>query len=329
MSREDPPAGALASLRAALRRRRHGPYPALERVEARIDDLAGALHEIAVRLTAIETEVVRPLPATLATRDDLQHALRALSAEEERNRGLLRAAREHPDYETAWSKPRPLVSVTVATIGRPELTSRSLPSILAQTHSELEVIVAGDGAPPETEAAVAALGDERVRFHDLGPRPAWTDDPVKLWMVGATRARNAAVADARGDWVVEFDDDDAMRPGCLEALLELARGSRAEAVYGQVRKHEDEGEHDVCEFPPREGRFCWAAGMYHAGLRFFGRELLAADLGVPGDWWLAERMLRAGVDFAMREEVLCDAYPSDRAELALKQGRFPWRGESL
>jgi hypothetical protein len=31
----------------------------------------------------------------------------------------------------------------------------------------------------------------------------------------------------------------------------------------------------------------------------------------------------------MREEVLCDAYPSERAELALGQGRFPWRGESL
>lgn len=328
MSSEDRPGGALARLKAALRRRRHGSYPALERVEARLDDLAGALDEIFVRLTAIETEVVRPLPATLATRDDLQHALRALGAEEERNRGLLRAAREHPDYETAWSKPRPLVSVTVATIGRPELTSRSLPSILAQTHAELEVIVAGDGAPPETEAAVAALGDERVRFHDLGPRTAWTADPVKLWMVGATRARNAAVADARGDWVVEFDDDDAMRPDCLEALLELARSSRAEAVYGQVRKHEDDGARDVCEFPPREGRFCWAAGMYHGGLRFFGRELLAADLGVPGDWWLAERMLRAGVRFAMREEVLCDAYPSDRAEQALGQGRFPWRGES-
>jgi hypothetical protein len=36
---------------------------------------------------------------------------------------------------------------------------------------------------------------------------------------------------------------------------------------------------------------------------------------MPGDWWLAERMLRAGVRFAMRDEVLCDAYPS---------GRVPW-----
>ena len=36
---------------------------------------------------------------------------------------------------------------------------------------------------------------------------------------------------------------------------------------------------------------------------------------------LAERMLRAGVRFAMREEVLCDAYASDRARKALERGR--------
>ena len=67
--------------------------------------------------------------------------------------------------------------------------------------------------------------------------------------------------------------------------------------------------------------------MYHAELRFFGRELLAADLGLPGDWWLAERMLRAGVRFAMRDEVLCDAYASDRGRKALERGRIPWAEE--
>jgi hypothetical protein len=42
------------------------------------------------------------------------------------------------------------------------------------------------------------------------------------------------------------------------------------------------------------------------------RELVAAEFDLPGDWWLAERMLRAGVRFAMRDEVLCDTYPSGR-----------------
>jgi len=244
----------------------------------------------------------------------LQEGLRALAANEVGNRARLEALRGDPDYELAWTESRPMISVTVATIGRPELTELALPSILGQSYGELEVIVAGDGAGDGTEDAVRALGDDRLRYLDLGPRVLWTDDLRKQWLVGATRARNAAMSAAGGRWVVCFDDDDAMRPRCLELLLELARAQRAEAPYGQVAAHREDAVNEFCSYPPREHRFSWAGGMYHAGLRFFERELLAADLDLPGDWWLAERMLRAGVRFAMREEVLSDIYPSGRAE---------------
>ena len=48
----------------------------------------------------------------------------------------------------------------------------------------------------------------------------------------------------------------------------------------------------------------------HAGLRFFEREHVAADLGLPGDWFRAERMLRAGVRIGHLERVTYDYYPS-------------------
>jgi len=252
-----------------------------------------------------------------ARMDRLEQSVRALAADEPGNRARLEALREDPDYELAWTKSRPLVSVTVATIGRRELTEVALPSILGQTYGDLEVIVAGDGAGGETAEAVSALDDQRLRYIDLGPRVSWTDDPRKQWLVGATRVRNAAMRAARGRWVVCFDDDDAMRPQCLELLLDLAREERAEAPYGQVAAHRGDGALEFCSYPPREHRFSWAGGMYHAGLRFFERELFAGDLDVPGDWWLAERMLRAGVRFAMRDEVLCDIYPSGRHEIDL------------
>jgi hypothetical protein len=327
---------SLDRLRAALARRRHGPYPALERIER---DLAGLAREVGAlqgrvegldgRMEALDGRLGTLERYTEATREDLRRSLMALAAKEVENRRRLGDVREGEGFDRPWSDAAPLVSVTIATVGRPELTSRALPSVLAQSHDELEVIVVGDGAAPEIEKEVAALGDPRVRYIDLGPRVPWTDDATKRWLVGSTRPRNAGVALARGGWVVEFDDDDAMRPQCIATLLELARETRAEAVYGQVRAHFKDGSHvEFCEFPPRIGHFCWAAGMYHAGLRFFGRELLAADLGLPGDWWLAERMLRAGVRFAMSEEVLCDTHPSYRAERAAGQGRFPWAGPS-
>lgn len=324
--------GGFDRLRAALVRRRHGPYPALERTESSLEriegDLAGLSKEVEAlhrRLEALDGRLGELTEASREGREDSRASLAALAAREVENRRRLASVREGEGFEGPWTEARPLVSVTIATVGRPELTSRALPSVLAQTHGELEAIVAGDGAGPEAEEAVAALGDSRVRYLDLGPRVQWTDDAVKQWLVGSTRARNAAVALARGSWVVEFDDDDAMRPECIATLLELARETRAEAVYGQVRAHLEDGSHlEFCEFPPRHGRFSWAAGMYHGGLRFLERELLAADLGLPGDWWLAERMLRAGVRFAMSEEVLCDTYPSYRAERAREQSRYPW-----
>jgi glycosyltransferase involved in cell wall biosynthesis len=242
----------------------------------------------------------------------LENVIRAVAADEGGNGARLQALRAEPRYELPWTEPRPLITVTVATIGRPELVEVALPSILGQSHAEIEVIVAADGAPEGTDAAVGELGDDRVRYLDLGPRVSWTDDPLKQWLVGATRARNAAMRVAAGSWVVCFDDDDAMRPHCLESLLELAREERAEAPYGQVVSHRDGEAAEICAHPPRENNFTWAGGMYHAGLRFFERQLLAAELGIPGDWWLAERMLRAGVRFAMTEEVVCDVYPSDR-----------------
>ena len=322
------PGAAPGRIRAALARRIRGPYAGIDRIEARIGDLAGELEELGGRFDSLSVEV-RALATDLTSwrtelRTDLRGALRALAAEEPANRRRVAELREAVGYRPAWDEPDPLVTVTVATIGRPELISRSLPSILTQTYENLEVIVAGDGAPPETEAAVAGLGDARVSYLDLGPRQSSADDPSREWLVGATRARNATLAAARGRWIVEFDDDDALRPGCVEALLGLAREARAEAVYGQVRQHGGGEPTDFCEFPPRLGHFSWAAGMYHAGLGFFGRQELAADLGLPGDWWLAERMLRAGVRFAMREEVLCDAHASGRERTAREEGRIPW-----
>ena len=212
----------------------------------------------------------------------LGNTIRALAADESGNREKLDAMRADPGYERPWTDARPLITVTVATIGRRELIDVALPSILGQSYTEIEVIVAADGAERGTEQAVQELRDDRIRYLDLGPTGSWTDDPRKQWLVGATRARNAAMRVARGGWVVCFDDDDSMRPECLELLLDLAREEHAEAAYGQIASHRNGEETVIGAYPPRENNFSWAAGMYHAGLRFLERELLAGELNIPG-----------------------------------------------
>jgi Glycosyl transferase family 2 len=124
-------------------------------------------------------------------------------------------------------------------------------------------------------------------------------------------ARNEATRTVSGQWVVAFDDDDAMRPGHIRALLGAAREERLEVAYGRFRTHlRDGSSFDSGEFPPRRGELTWPAAIQHAGLRFFERELVAAAMGLAGDWFLLERMLRAGVRFGYVDQLVFDYYPS-------------------
>jgi hypothetical protein len=118
--------------------------------------------------------------------------------------------------------------------------------------------------------------------------------------------RGAGSCDRRRD-----DDDDHLRPDTIASLLELAREQRAEVVYGGFEEHRPNGTSSVgTGFPPRRGCFSWAGALVHGGLRFFERELVAADLEMPGDMYLLERMLRVGVRFALLDEVVLDYFPS-------------------
>jgi Glycosyl transferase family 2 len=302
-------------------------------VVARVDSLSGRIEQLEGGLESV-TLKLRELASTLgelrqlagempqaaadatAARGLLEHRvqpmLRAIVAEESDNRRRLYALRASPDYEAAYLDPSPMVSITVATRSRPELlVRRALPSLLAQTHANLEVLVVGDAASHDVAEAVAALGDARVRYANLSQRITSRADPGTHWLVGSTMARNEAARSASGRWLLHFDDDDHLRPDSIASLLELAREQHAEVAYGGFETHEpDGGVERSLAFPPQPGLFGWQGALLHAGLRFFERELVAAHLGVAGDMYLLERMLRAGVRFAMLDSLVWDYYPS-------------------
>lgn len=276
------------------RRLRHAIDWRLGAITGRLDDLA---RQVALLRETLDDEV-RPV-------------LRTLVAEESENRRRLTAARAAEGYDRAWSDPDPLVSVTIPTRDRPRsLLERSLPSVLAQTHANLDVIVVGDAAGPEIAEAVLAIGDPRVRWADLTQRIEAHPDPRRHWLVASGMARNEARRLARGAWLLHFDDDDALRPKAIEQLLAQARLTHAEVVYGAFEQHAPGGGLErFGAFPPAPGGFGWQGAIHHAALPF-ERELVAAHLRTPGDHWLLERMLRAGVRFAMVEPVVWDYYPS-------------------
>ena len=251
-----------------------------------------------------------------STTERVEAVLRSLPMGEPENGRLLAELRRSPEYEAAYTDPTPLVTITIPTHDRAEiLRTRSLRSALEQTYSKIEVVVVGDASPPEVEEAVTSFGDERVRYIRRPDRLEF-DDARKRWLVGSVMARNEALRAARGAWVVAFDDDDEMHPRHVAVLLEAARARRLELAYGRFRTMRADGRIYVHgEFPPRFTRFTFQSALYHAGLRFFERDLASADFDVPNDWFTCEAMLRAGVRFGMVSQFVCDLYPSSGSQV--------------
>jgi Glycosyl transferase family 2 len=290
----------------------------------RLDSLAGRMEALEVqveRLRVATGELARqpPEPRAGAGGEELRKVLeeriepllRAVVDDDAGNRRRLHALRGTPEYAAPFDEPDPLVSVTLPTRNRPEPLARALRSLLEQTHEHLEVLVVGDAAGPEIAEAVACAGDPRVHYANLTQRIVAHPDPHRHWLVASTMARNEAARRARGAWLLHFDDDDTLRPDAVGSLLARAREERAEVSYGGfITQRPDGGGTVQLPRPPAECAVAWQGALVHRGLGYFERELVAADLGLPGDAYLMRRMLRAGVRFALLDRVIWDYFPA-------------------
>lgn len=123
-----------------------------------------------------------------------------------------------PDREDAG----PLVSVIVACGDRPYLLrTRTIPSVLAQTHTHWELILVGGAG---TAAAVASASDERVRH--VHADPGSTDAPDSAFDLG--------VAAAAGAMIAPLVEGDAFTPEHLAHVVAALSNGDADLVYGTV-----------------------------------------------------------------------------------------------
>jgi glycosyltransferase involved in cell wall biosynthesis len=116
------------------------------------------------------------------------------------------------------------VSVPIATFDRIEiLVERTVPALLAQTHTDIEVIVVGDGTPPGLFDRLRSIDDPRLRTMRLEERTSYPTDPLERWMVAGWRPRNVGASVATGGWLLWMSDDDLILPHGIETLLSCAR----------------------------------------------------------------------------------------------------------
>jgi teichuronic acid biosynthesis glycosyltransferase TuaG len=124
-----------------------------------------------------------------------------------------------------------LVSIIVPAYKAAAFIEGTIRSVLAQTHTTWEMLIADDCSPDGTRDVVSAWAgrDARIQLIALERNG------------GPAAARNAAIQRARGRWIAFLDSDDMWLPAKLERSLAHAQAYRAALVFTGFRRITDDG----------------------------------------------------------------------------------------
>lgn len=112
------------------------------------------------------------------------------------------------------------ISIIIPAYNIEKYICTTLDSVLAQTHSNLEVIVVNDGSRDATAALIDGYADKDRRVKAIHKENG-----------GVTSARLRGVAEASGEWIGFVDGDDYVEPQMFERLLENALAHSADISH--------------------------------------------------------------------------------------------------
>lgn len=102
-----------------------------------------------------------------------------------------------------------MVSVILTTYNRAHLVLESIYSVLNQTYSDLELIIADDGSEDNTGEIIQAIPDPRIRYY-------------KMPHTGRTAIlKNVAIRRSKGELIAFNDSDDCWMENKLEKQVQL------------------------------------------------------------------------------------------------------------
>lgn len=194
----------------------------------------------------------------------------------------------------------PQLSIIIPTHNRPELLPRAVASALAQTVTDLEVVVVDDGSTP----AVALPPQDRLRVVRLEPNQ------------GGAMARNQGALVARTRWLTYLDDDDVLQPDMAEKALAAIQQIPADLpapvglLFG-VSIVNDQGQILETHLPPtlsKGSHFCLE--IIPSGTSFFTKQSLVIErdvlLGLGG--FDPEFTSRVHTEFFLRLNPVCSLW---------------------
>ena len=119
-----------------------------------------------------------------------------------------------------------MVSIIVPIYNIEEYIRECFDSILAQTYPDFELILVDDGSPDNCGRICDEYAENDVRIKVIHKENG-----------GLTLARNAGLSVAKGDWIMHVDGDDWIEPDMIESLIEAAKATEADLVFGDYMKY--------------------------------------------------------------------------------------------
>jgi len=184
----------------------------------------------------------------------------------------------------------PTLSVVIPYHRGQAVIGEAVRSVLAQTLAPEEIVICDDGSPDDLDAGLGELR-EHVRV-------------VRRPNGGIAAAMNALTDAARGDYLVQLDQDDAFEPGRLEALARVLTERPDIDVLATDARIELDGRtvatlEQVNPYPATDGRiallrtctFLWPAIRREALVAAGGYD---TSLAVMQDWECFLRLVLGG-----------------------------------
>lgn len=203
------------------------------------------------------------------------------------------------------------ISVVVPAYNIAQWLPRSLDSLLAQTHENLEIIVVDDGSSDNTRAVLESYTAKHEKIRAIHKENG-----------GVTSARLRGAAEASGDWIAFMDGDDYVEPQMYGRLLEIARKHHADIAHCG---------HQIC-FPDGRVEYVHRCGElfvqdHRTGLwDLLDNNRVSLSLCTK----LYRRELFEGLDAWMdtsiknNEDLMMNYYLFDRANYAVFEGVCPY-----
>lgn len=117
---------------------------------------------------------------------------------------------------------RPLISVVIPTYQHARAIGACIDSVLAQTYTNIEIIVVDDGSTDNTQEILRTYGKKITGIYQTNQ--------------GGNAARNRGLAVAKGEFVICADADVVMKPAMLEVMLDaLQKNPNASYAYSGFR----------------------------------------------------------------------------------------------